>query len=253
MSQAQLLPDVTTPDTSTVSSYERSIGRSRMSRTREDRPRVFTLCDREWDLFPEVFAPVYSPSTRVAVEFLDLARPCAPRNGSFLEVGCGTGVVATLAALAGHERVVASDVNLMAVANAAANAERHGVTDRMRAVHSDLFADLSADERFDLVFWSSNYVLAPEDFTVETPHEQAYVDPGYRTHRRYLEQAPLRTTATGSALLHFSDRGDVAALHRMADECGRELRLLSARRVRETEYGDDIVEHLLFEIVPQSR
>ncbi|CAM5468300.1 hypothetical protein SALBM311S_09579 [Streptomyces alboniger] len=108
------------------------------------------------------------------------------------------------------------------------------------------------DERFDIVFWSSNYVLAPDDYSYRSPHEQAYVDPGYRTHRRYLEEAPLRVTPTGSALLHFSDRGDVPALYRIADECGRELRLLDACRVRECEYGDDTVEHLLFEIAPRT-
>jgi release factor glutamine methyltransferase len=210
------------------------------------------MYDREWDLFPEVFAPVYSPSTRVCIDFLDLARPGTRDGGSFLEMGCGTGLLATMAVLAGYDRVVASDINAMAVANAAANAERHGVGDGLRAVHSDLFAGLEPGERFDVVFWSSNYVLAPADYSYRSPHEQAYVDPGYRTHRRYLTEAPLRVTAAGRALLHFSDRGDVPALFRLADECGRELRLLAAGRVRECEYGDDMVEHLLFEIVPRT-
>lgn len=259
MSQAQLEPvvaprprDAAAPEAGRLSSYERSLGRSRESLMRKDRPRVFTMFGHEWDLFPEVFAPVYSPSTQVAVDFLDLARPGAHDGGSFLEMGCGTGLVAAMAVFAGYDRVVASDINRMAVANAAANAERHGLGDRLRAVHSDLFAGLEPGERFDVVFWSSNYVLAPADYSYRSPHEQAYVDPGYRTHRRYLTEAPLRVTPTGSALLHFSDRGDVPALYRIADECGRELRLVAAHRVRECEYGDDMVEHLLFEIVPRT-
>jgi release factor glutamine methyltransferase len=257
MSQAQLEAVATpgprggaAPGDDRISSYERSLQRSRESLLRKDRDRVFTMFGHEWDLFPEVFAPVYSPSTRIAVDFLELARPDARHSGSFLEMGCGTGLVATLAAFAGYDRVVASDINRMAVANAAANAERHGVGDRLRAVHGDLFGGLEAGERFDVVFWSSNYVLAPADYSYRSAHERAYVDPGYRTHRRYLVEAPLRVTPAGRALLHFSDRGDVPALYRMADECGRELRLVAARRVRECEYGDDLVEHLLFEIVP---
>ncbi|MFE0508684.1 methyltransferase domain-containing protein [Streptomyces sp. NPDC058964] len=259
MSQAQLEPVVAPRPRGgfahghgPLGSYERSLGRSRESLTRKDRPRTFTMYGREWHLFPEVFAPVYSPSTRVGIEFLDLVTPGAHDGGSFLEMGCGTGLTATMAVLAGYDRVVASDINTLAVANAAANAERHGVGDRLRAVHSDLFKGLEPGERFDVVFWSSNYVLAPVDYTYRSPHEQAYVDPGYRTHRRYLAEAPLRVAANGRALLHFSDRGDVPALYRMADECGRELRLLAARRVRECEYGDDMVEHLLFEIVART-
>ncbi|WP_316525746.1 methyltransferase domain-containing protein [Kitasatospora brasiliensis] len=235
-----------------LGNYERSLGRSRESLTREDRPRTFTMYGREWDLFPEVFAPVYSPSTRVGVEFLGLAEPGSQQGGSFLEMGCGTGVVATMALFAGYDRAVASDINPMAVGNAVANADRHGVGHRLRAVQGDLFSGLAADERFDVVFWSSNYVLAPADYSYRSSHERAYVDPGYHAHRRYLSEAPLRVTPTGRALLHFSDRGDVRALYRAAEETGRTLRLLAARPVREAEYGDDTVEHLLFEIVPRT-
>ncbi|MEV5724391.1 methyltransferase domain-containing protein [Streptomyces pharetrae] len=234
---------------SVLKSYERSLERSRISLTREDRPRVFTLCGEEWDLLDEVFAPVFSPSTGVALELLGLnQRPPVPCSGSFLEVGCGTGVIAVMGALAGYDRVVASDINPRAVENAALNAERHGVTDRLRAVHSDLFSGLEEGERFDTVFWSSNYVMGPETYEYQSVHECAYVDPGYRAHRRYLEQAPDRVTPGGRALLHFSDRGDLPALYRVADATGRRLRVLESCRVREGEYGDDVVEHMLIEI-----
>ncbi|MGW0362885.1 methyltransferase domain-containing protein [Streptomyces sp. NPDC002990] len=208
------------------------------------------MCGREWDLLNEVFAPIYSPSTGMALEFLGLNQPSPRQTGSFLEIGCGTGVTAVMAALAGRERVVASDISPRAVENAAANAERHGVGDRLRALHSDLFSGLTEGERFDTIFWSSNYVLAPESYEYKSVHERAYVDTGYQAHRRYLEQATRWLTPTGSALLHFSDRGDVAALHRVARESGRELRLLSSHRIREGEYGSDTVEHMLLQILP---
>ncbi|MCX3059255.1 class I SAM-dependent methyltransferase [Streptomyces beihaiensis] len=234
---------------SVLRSYERSLRRSRLSATRKDRPRVFTLCGREWDLLEEVFAPVYSPSTGVALELLGLNQEPPVRDGSsFLEIGCGTGVIAVMSALAGYDRVVASDISPRAVENAALNAERHGLGGRLRAVHGDLFRGLGADERFDVVFWSSNYVLGPDSYEYESVHECAYVDAGYRTHLRFLEEAPQWLTPGGRALLHFSDRGDVAELYRLADACGRGLRVLESCRVREGEYGDDIVEHMLIEI-----
>jgi release factor glutamine methyltransferase len=199
-----------------------------------------------------VFAPVYSPSTGVALDFLGLGEPGDGRthHGSFLEIGSGTGVIAVTAALAGHGPVVASDINPRAVRNTAVNARRHGMADRVRSVQGDLFSGLDADERFDTVFWSSNYVLGPDQYRYESDHERAYVDAGYRSHRRYLEQAPLRTTPGGRALLHFSSRGDYPYLTRIAAETGRELRVLTACPIREGEYGDDLVEHLLLQILP---
>ncbi|OCC08635.1 methyltransferase domain-containing protein [Streptomyces sp. PTY087I2] len=255
-----------------VRSFTRSLERSRQSLTRADRPRTFVLGGREWDLLDEVFAPVFSPSTGVGLDFLGLNDPhpaetgspeaavtTAPvpgvsgGRGSFLEIGCGAGVIAVTAALAAHGPVVASDISPQAVENTVRNAERHGVQDRLRAVCGDLFGGLDDGERFDTVFWSSNYVLGPADYVYESVHERAYVDTGYQAHRRYLEEAPRRTTEGGAALLHFSSRGDVGLLHRIAAESGRELRTLAVCPVREGEYGNDLVEHILFQILPAAR
>ncbi|MEU4847987.1 methyltransferase domain-containing protein [Streptomyces gilvosporeus] len=205
------------------------------------------MANREWDLLDEVFAPVYSPSTGIALDFLGLAGPNGgPMPSSLLEIGCGAGVIAVQAALVGCA-TVAVDVNERAVENTRLNAQRHGVADRVTAVHSDLFAALDDGTRFDRIFWSSNYVLAPEDYAYRSVHERAYVDPGYRTHRRYLAEAVHRLTDNGSALLHFCDRGDLRGLERIAAECGRELRVLRRSAVLE---GQDLVEHILLEIRP---
>ncbi|MFD0884363.1 hypothetical protein ACFQ08_07330, partial [Streptosporangium algeriense] len=80
---------MTSPDAFAHADYRRSLRRSEQSRTRDDRPRVFRLAGREWDLLDDVFAPVYSSSTEVFLELLDL-----PAAGTMLEVGCGAGVIA---------------------------------------------------------------------------------------------------------------------------------------------------------------
>ncbi len=231
-----------------VRDYERSLARSAMSRTRSDRPSEFEMRGRTWDLLDDVFAPSYSPSTGIALDFLGWTEEfTTPRNGSMLEIGCGTGMIAVTGALAGCERVVASDISTQAVANARLNAERHGVRDRVEAVHSDLFDGLDPAERFDLIFWSSNYVLAPAGHVYGSVHDMAYVDPGYAAHQRFLAGAQDRLTAGGSALLHFSSRGDLDSLNALAAEAGRELRTLRSAVVQE---GAHPVEHLLLEVVP---
>ncbi|WP_330172574.1 50S ribosomal protein L11 methyltransferase [Streptomyces sp. NBC_01498] len=233
---------------SDVRSHLKSLERSNHSLTRPDRPREFTLLGRRWDLLDQVFAPLYSPSTRTGAELLGLTggESSAPPS-SLLEIGCGTGVIAVQAALLGCTSVVATDINEYAVENTRLNAERHRVADRVTVLHSDLFSALDPNARFDRVFWSSNYVRAPSDYAYRTVHERAYVDAGYRTHRGYLSEAVRHLTDEGTALLHFSDRGDLAALRGIAAECGRELRTLRTRTVDE---GNDRVEHLLLEIRP---
>jgi release factor glutamine methyltransferase len=181
------------------------------------------------------------------MELLGLDDPeMMPRGGSFLEIGCGAGLIAVSTALAGCDRVVASDINSGAVSNTALNVQRHGVEDRVRVLRSDLFGALDPDERFDTIFWSSNYVLAPEDYEYQSVHERAYVDAGYATHRRFLAEARRWLTPTGSIVLHFSDRGDMSALLRIAGECGHGLRALRSASFHE---GGQDVKHMLVEVI----
>jgi release factor glutamine methyltransferase len=118
-------------------------------------------------------------------------------------MGSGTGVTAVSAALAGCLRVTALDISSAAVQNTRRNVVRHGVVDRMDVRHSDLFDALSADERFDLIYWNSNFVEAPSDFVNASDLHHAFFDPGYETHRRYLLQAPYHLSERGRLLLGF--------------------------------------------------
>jgi release factor glutamine methyltransferase len=231
-----------------IRSHLKSLDRCNRSLTRPDRPREFALLDRDWDLLDQVFAPLYSPSTLIGAEFLGVTGAGEHKPpSSLLEIGCGTGLIAVQAALSGCTSVVATDINEHAVENTRLNAERHGVADRVTALRSDLFSAIDPDARFDQIFWSSNYVMAPPDYSYRSVHERAYVDAGYRTHRRYLSEAVHHLTDDGTALLHFSDRGNLGALREIAGECGRELHTLESRTVGE---GADPVEHMLLEIRP---
>src|SRR5436305_3315557 len=150
----------------------------RRMRDDPERPDTFRLFDHDWDLLPGVFGPNYTPSTEILTGWLDF-----PTGGTVLEVGSGTGLTSVCAALAGC-RVTALDISTAAVDNTRRNAARHGVADRVRVLHSDLFAALDPAERFDLVYWNSNFIEAPADFANDTELHHSFFDPGYSAHHR---------------------------------------------------------------------
>ena len=187
----------------------------------EARPTEFEMLGLTWDLLEGVFVPVYTSSTELYSAWMPY-----PAGGSFLEVGCGAGVTAVLAALRGCRSVTALDVAAAAVSNTRRNAERHGVGDRVRVLQSDMFAGLDADDRFDVIFWNSNYAEAPADFVYETELQQAFFDAGYRSHRAYVSGARAHLADGGRGLLGFGNVGNRPLLDELAAEAGLRVRLL---------------------------
>ena len=97
------------------------------------------------------------PTTRSSAALLvdELDRRADPPAASLLDVGCGTGVLAVLAAQAGVERVRAIDVALAAVGATQDNARLNGVDGTIEV--DDTPVD-DIDETFDIVVAN---ILAP--------------------------------------------------------------------------------------------
>ncbi|MHC8561654.1 methyltransferase domain-containing protein [Streptomyces albidoflavus] len=188
------------------------------------RPGEFTLLDREWELLDGVFSPTYTPVTGLFTTWLPF-----PDGGSFLEIGSGTGVTAVVAAQEGCASVTALDLSEEAVENTRRNAARHGAGDRVRVLSSDLFVALGPEDRFDLVYWNSNFAEPPEGVVNETALHHASFDPGYDAHRRFLREAPARPNPGGRVLLGFSSIGNVDVLRVLAAESGQKLTLFRSQ------------------------
>jgi release factor glutamine methyltransferase len=187
----------------------------------DGRPTEFELLGLTWELLDGVFAPVYTSTTELYSSWLPY-----PVGGSFLEVGCGTGVTAVVAALRGCRSVTAVDISTAAVANARRNAERHGVADRVRVLRSDVFAGLDAGDRFDVIFWNSGYTEVPPDFVYETELQYSFFDAGYRSHEAYVNGARAHLNDGGRVFLGFGDLGNRRLLEELAAKAGLAVRLL---------------------------
>jgi release factor glutamine methyltransferase len=112
---------------------------------------------------PDVLIP--RPETELLVIALtDLAkiRPLGAKL-TIADIGTGSGIIAVCAAkhLSGC-RVTAVDNSAAALEVARCNAERHGVLGRIDFVHSDLFASVAADKKFDFILSNPPYVAENE-------------------------------------------------------------------------------------------
>jgi methylase of polypeptide subunit release factors len=175
-----------------------------------------------------VFTPKYFPGVEMYNRWL---RP-GP-EADVLEIGTGTGVVAVFAALAGARRVVATDVNPAAVANARANVAKHGLEGRVDVRHGDVFDPIRPDERFDLVFWSFPWLWVEPDVQL-TDLQKACVDPGYGAARRYITQGTRLLAPGGRLTLGISTavvRYDL--IQEIAAEAGLDARIVERDEIAE--------------------
>lgn len=207
------------------------------------RPAEFTLLGRTWELLDGVFSPTYTPVTELFSSWLPY-----PRGGTFLEMGSGAGVTAVVAAQSGCRAVTALDISVAAVENTRRNVRRHGVAETVRVARSDLFSALDPDERFDMIFWNSNFAETPKGFVNETELHHAFFDPRYDAHRRFLIEAPTRLTENGRLMLGFCSIGNIGLLTEL---CGRaRLRALPLRSERRQIDPNTMLEFQLLELHP---
>jgi release factor glutamine methyltransferase len=203
--------------------------------------KEFTALGKRWSLVRGVFSPIENPVTELFTTWLPY-----PVGGSFLEIGCGAGVTSVVALDRGCDHVVAVDINAAAVRNTRLNAERHGVADRISVRHGDLFEALAEDETFDVIYWSSSFIDAPDDRVFASELDHAYFDPGYRVHRRYLRGAAAHLRQGGRLLLGFSSLGNWDELRRACTEAGLEPTVMRSEVLQ----SESLIDFQLIELLP---
>ena len=144
-----------------------------------------------------------------------------------LDMGCGAGANALLAARTADD-VVAVDINSLAVEATAANAARNGLHARVRCSVSDMFDDV--DGSFDVVVIDPPFRwFAPRDML-----ERAVTDENYEALRRFFDRVLEHLRLDGQVLLFFGTSGDVAYLDELiaATALSQEVIAERVRRVR---------------------
>ncbi len=125
---------------------------------------IYPLSFPELTFDPDVFVPTVG--SLLVWEYL-LRHQVGPGKRC-LDVGCGSGLLATQLALNGAEHVHAIDIQREAVANTLANAFRNGVADRVTGDEVDLYM-FEPGERYDVVV-ASLYQMPVDPFEQITGH-----------------------------------------------------------------------------------
>ena len=141
---------------------------------------------------------VFAPTRRAYVELVAEALAAHPLDGlCVFDVGTGSGVLALLAAKRGAREVVATDLEPRAVACARENAERLGLSQRVRVIERDLFPE----GRADLVLANPPWLPAP----ARTRLDRAVYDPDASFATRWLDGLREHLRAGGQGWLLISD------------------------------------------------
>jgi release factor glutamine methyltransferase len=201
--------------------------RALVKRRADGAPVAYLVGKREFyslsfDVTPDVLIP--RPETEdLVLELVDRAKELGAKSPlDIADVGTGSGIIAICAAKQlPSARVVAIDISPQALAVAKRNAARHGVTDRVEFIESDLFTNVPPARRFQLIASNPPYVseaelakLAPDVRDHEPRLALAAGATGTDVIERIIPQAAERLLPGGRLMIEISPmiQGSVIAL-----------------------------------------
>jgi len=213
-----------------VADAERARFRELVKRRGEGEPVAYLVGSREFfslafTVTKDVLIP--RPETEgLVVRSLDLVKSAAaPR---IADVGTGSGAIAvTLAKQLPRATLVATDIAPAALAVAQANAERHGVAERITFVECDLLADPQAAGPWDVIVSNPPYVrddeyaALPRDVRDHEPKTALVAGPtGVEIVTRLAAEAAERLAPGGWLLVEIGPSTAAAAESALAAQPG---------------------------------
>ena len=196
--------------------------------------------------FDSVFwEPDDTNSARELIRTTDLVQ-----GKTVLEIGTGTGLLSLCCLQAGARRVVATDINPAAIANATYNADSLGFSDRLelRLVPEEnfgAFVVIGDDEQFDLIVSNPPW----EDQQPQSFADYALYDEGFDLLRSLLAGLDQHLAPGGKALLMYGCVSAIKKLQLAAPQYGLDVRLLDDRNL--DELPEVFLPGMMLEVVPR--
>ena len=169
-----------------------------------------------------VFPGVYPPSedTYLLLDSLDIME-----NDSFLEVGCGTGLISITVAKRTNS-VVCIDSSIDAVQNTQENLRRNRLHHRCHIIESDLLCALSPSAKFSLIVFNPPYLPDDEDHT-SLDHALVGGETGVEITQRFIGQAVEHLVSGGRVYVVVSSLANVDSIRKTMSGHGLAVELVS--------------------------
>ena len=150
--------------------------------------------------------------------------PDIVKDKSFLEIGCGTGLVSIAVALRTRSyppqqnRIVTSDINPNAVRNTRINVLLNNVERMIGVREGYVFSPIDPEEKFDYIFWNHPFHSGKP---FETMVMRAGFDPKFRGLEGYVRNAQNYLTKDGTVLLGTGNFADLDLIREIVSKYGR--------------------------------
>ena len=174
-------------------------------------------CGKQFIVYPGVFWP-FEDSVPL-IENLKIKL-----GDTVLDVGTGSGVIATYAACKGAGRIVAIDINPLAVKAAQTNAKEHGFGAVIDTRVSDLFCALG-QEKYDVITANLPWLDHPASDLVES----AQWDNGFKTNKEFFSRVAQYLKPRGRIYFAQANYGAINKVRALASENRFQMRLLDQK------------------------
>lgn len=185
----------------------------------------------------DVIPPKSQETIGLFREAIAAQKLCLPHGAQVLDMGCGSGVLTLLAAVALEDlkpRITATDVMPEATASTRLNVARFVdesmiTSDTVEVLRAGDLFDPVGDACFDLIIFNAPWVVA----LVGSRADISLNDPKQKTIARFLEEMPRHLEREGRLVLGYADNSGQKAVSRvleLAEKAG--LRVLKERSVR---------------------
>lgn len=185
----------------------------------------------EFAIDAKVFHAGHFPSSSwFATELRDIVK----HDKKFCEVGCGSGVISCLLALANPKlEITATDINPHATENTKLNAKKLGLSTKIKAFAGDVLDSINPKSYFDSIFWALPFGFLDPGTEISLEEAQVF-DPGYRAIRKFFKSAKKYLKPKGRLLIGFSsDLGNRALLDEIAKEYSIKLVKIKEKIMKE--------------------
>ncbi|MGV6829053.1 MAG: methyltransferase [Flavobacteriales bacterium] len=191
------------------------------------KPRKYKYQDIEVLVHPEVFPPHVTLSTKILLDFiaeLDL------QNKTFLELGCGSGIISLFASKKGA-KVTATDINKTALDYLKTASEKNHLP--LEILYSDLFKNLKNK--------SFNYIIINPPYYPKTPKnikELAwFCGEDFQYFKNLFQQLPNFLTKKNKTYLILSEDCEISKIKELAQMQHISLeKILQVKKMKELNF-----------------